>query len=231
MDDISHYCLKTDLNLVVVGSVAYKRGLQNPDYDDLDCVIVCDDIDKIIKLRYLSDEFRTAAFKALSQGEVDLIATKFNHGQVPVSLDILTKSYFERICSENYQEGSVFVKKMTDAEETSTNDYYNWLGGQFIYEKPKYSNRGYNVYILPTFMHHEHMFYSGVMQNKYVHNPWFVQTFNEDIPHLALNLVENYALHYKTEKKKNTEFSIEKSIRRWESFSDESKDFIRRNFG
>lgn len=231
IDEFSNYCENNNLTFVVVGSVAYKRGSSNPDCDDLDCVIICDNVSKIKELECLSDSFRNEAFESLSMGEVDLIATKFNYNQVPVSLDILTKNYFEKICSEDYKTDSVFVKKMTDAEESYTNDYYDWLGNQFIYRKPKLRNRGFNIYILPTFMHEGQLFYSGVMQNKYIHNPWFVHIYNEEIPTLALNLVKNYAEYFKNQKKINPNFKIEKSIRRWNSFSDESKEFIKQYFG
>jgi len=233
LNQLEKFCWKKRLNFVVVGSVAYKNAYSVDYYnkcDDIDCVFIYDDIKKVASFPQLKQELYLAADESLRKKEVDLFATKFELEGIQISLDFISTSYFKDICNTSIDGRSIFLRKMTDAEENPTNDYYDLNGNSLIYEKQRLRKMGFNVYLLPTCLFHEGSFFSGVLRNKFIHNPLFQVVANEEILDLKKTLLDNQAAYYKERKQQNEEIDITKSIRRWDKFSDESKMFIKSVF-
>lgn len=230
LSKIKRACLECEVNLVIVGSVAYRKDDDISGCDDLDCVIIYDNINKLDKFKYIDKIFYNSAVDALHEEEVDLFATKLRIDGIKVSLDFISINYFEELAKRVPEGKSYMLYKMTDAEELPMNDYYSLLGEQFIYIKEKYKNRNFNVYVLPQFLYHNNEFFSGVLYNKFIHNPQMVVVVNSEIIELHRELVSNYVQYYVTMKGKLPQINILLSIRNWEKFSAQSKKFIYDSF-
>jgi hypothetical protein len=227
---LKYFCQENHLNFVVVGSVAYKGAYKyefNNGCDDIDCIIIYDDIKKIGSFPYIDQGLYRASVRALYKNEVDLFATKFELCGVSISIDFISIQYFKDLSESKIDGESKFLKKMTDAEENPINDYYNFYGKQFVYEKYKLINRGFKVYYLPTSLFHNGEFFSGVLRNKFVHNPVFLVVKNKEILDFEKELLINYVEYYDSQKQVYLDVNIVKAIRRWDDFSNESKHFIK----
>lgn len=227
---IRHACLKCGVNLVVVGSVAYTKGGDMNECDDLDSVVIYDDIKKLHDFEYIDKRLYDSAVEALKEKEIDLFATKLQINGIKISLDFISINYFEKLARCIPSGNSKMLHKMTDAEECPTNDYYSFLGNQFIYTKEKYINRNLNVYILPQFLYYKNLFFSGVLYNKFIHAPHMELIINLELLELHKELISNYAKYYYSMKEELPEINILLSIRNWEKFSNNSRRFIYDSF-
>ena len=54
---IEEFCKERLLNLVIIGSVAYKGLNEKEIYGDLDCIIIYDNLDKIEESPFLNPNF------------------------------------------------------------------------------------------------------------------------------------------------------------------------------
>lgn len=230
MDIIKEYCEQKKLNFVIVGSVAYRDNKFIEKCDDLDCIIIYDDITKLESFRYINSNLYNASTEALINKKIDLFATKFELNNVQISLDLISVKYFERLAKNGPKGKSEFLRKMTDAEEYPTNNYIDFNGETYIYEKRRTKLENLNVYSLPKFIYINEIFYSGVLYNKFLHCPRFEVLENQEVVELHKILIGNYAEFYKSQKALDDNIDILKSIRNWDDFSEESKEFIKLSF-
>lgn len=230
IEKIKLLCIKLKLNFVIVGSVAYRKGESMDICDDFDCIIIYDDIEKLSLIPYINKKLYLTAKKYLDKKEIDLFSTKFKLNDIKVSMDFISIDYFKKLAYSIPKGYSEILRKLTDAEELPFNDYYSFLGEKFIYNKQKYKIDSFNVYKLPKFIYKESTFFSGVLYNKFIHNPDFKFVYNQNILELHKILLNNYVNFYKSKKKINSNIDIHKSIRNWSKFSEESKLFINQLF-
>ncbi|MDD3322173.1 MAG: hypothetical protein PHS59_12100 [Paludibacter sp.] len=230
LDSLRKICCEKKLNLVIVGSVAYKDNFSYEDCDDLDCVIIYDDIEKIESLNFVKYNLYIEALKALNDQKIDLFATKFKLNGIAISMDFISIEYFEKLSNSIPNGMSELLNKMTDAEEKPTNDYYNFYGEKHIYNKPKFCIQELNVYKLPKFLYYGSFLYPGVLYNKFLHAPKFEIIVNQEISQLHNQLIKNYSNCFIDIKKDNPRMDVFKSIRKWDEFSEESKQIIKEYF-
>lgn len=230
LDILRKICSENNLNLVIVGSVAYKDKFAYEKCDDLDCVIIYDNIEKLESLDFVKRNLYSSALKALKNEKIDLFSTKFEINGVAISMDFISIEYFEELSNSIPNGMSEILNKMTDAEENPTNDYYNFYGEKHIYNKPKWCIQGLNVYKLPKFLYYNSLLYPGVLYNKFLHAPKFEITVNHEISQLYNQLIRNYTNCFINIKKDNPRMDFFKSIRNWDEFSEESKQIIKAYF-
>lgn len=228
--NIEEFCKEKFLNLVIIGSVAYKGLNEKEIYGDLDCIIIYDNLDKIEGSPFLNSNFFEVVKESVLSKTVDLFATKLMINDVKVSLDFVDINYLKNMINSGFKENEVLLRKLTDAEEYPFNDYYNFKGEKYIYEKVKEKKDEYNIYILPKYLKINGDFFSGVLHNKFIHNPNFKVIFNKEILSLHQEILLKYKEFYREEQKTKGDLDIIKSIRNWERFSKESRAFIYKIF-
>ena len=168
---MEEFCKERLLNLVIIGSVAYKGLNEREIYGDLDCIIIYDDLNKIEGSPFLNSNFFEIIKESIASKTIDLFATKLMLNDVKVSLDFVDINYLKNMINSGFKENEVLLRKLTDAEEYPFNDYYNFKGEKYIYEKVKEKKDEYNIYILPKYLKINGDFFSGVLHNKFIHNP------------------------------------------------------------
>ena len=230
INNIEEFCKEKFLNLVIIGSVAYKGLNEKEIYGDLDCIIIYDNLDKIEGSPFLNPNFFEVVKESVLSKTVDLFATKLMINDVKVSLDFVDIDYLKNMINSGFKENEVLLRKLTDAEEYPYNDYYNFKGEKYIYEKIKEKKDKYNIYILPKYLKINGDFFSGVLHNKFIHNPNFKVVFNKEILSLHQEILLKYKEFYRKEEKIQENLDIIKSIRNWEYFSKESRQFIYKTF-
>ena len=230
IENIKSRCKISKVNFIIVGSIAYRIGETYDTCDDLDCVIVYDSIDKLNSFQYINKNLLKTAKYLLDNKKIDLFATKLKIDNIKVSMDFISIDYLEKLSKSTPKGYSEFLKKLTDAEELSTNDYYNFYGEKLIYNKIKYTVNEFNVYRLPKFIYENNKFFTGVLYNKFLHNPKEEFIINKEVITLKQILIKNYAKYYKKQKQINPNIDIAKSIRNWDKFSKNSKKFIQCKF-
>lgn len=223
-------CFDRGLNLIIVGSVAYKGINKNSNYDDLDCIIIYNNISELEGIRYLDNKFYKTFKKLYKDNSVDFCATKVVINDVNLSLDFVNIDYIKELSYSGFYEEAKFFKKFTNAEENPINDYYDFLGNKYIYKKIKEKKEDFNIYYLPKYLKINDSFYSGVLHNKFLHNPKFEIIFDKEIIKLHKSILENYRDFYLLNTSLNPQFNIINSIRNWNNFSNESKSFIQNLF-
>ena len=228
--NIEEFCKEKFLNLVIIGSVAYKGLNEKEIYGDLDCIIIYDNLDKIEGSPFLNSNFFEVVKESVLSKTVDLFATKLMINDVKVSLDFVDIDYLKKMINSGFKENEVLLRKLTDAEEYPFNDYYNFKGEKYIYEKVKEKKDEYNIYILPKYLKINGDFFSGVLHNKFIHNPNFKVVFNKEILSLHQEILLKYKEFYRKEEKIQENLDIIKSIRNWKYFSKESRQFIYKTF-
>ena len=228
--NIEEFCKEKFLNLVIIGSVAYKGLNEKEIYGDLDCIIIYDNLDKIEGSPFLNPNFFEVVKESVLSKTVDLFATKLMINDVKVSLDFIDINYLKNIINSGFKQNEVLLRKLTDAEEYPYNDYYNFKGEKYIYEKVKEKKDEYNIYILPKYLKINGDFFSGVLHNKFIHNPNFKVVFNKEILSLHQEILLKYKEFYRKEEKIQENLDIIKSIRNWKYFSKESRQFIYKTF-
>lgn len=228
--NIEEFCKEKFLNLVIIGSVAYKGLNEKEIYGDLDCIIIYDNFDKIEGSPFLNPNFFEVVKESVLSKTVDLFATKLMINDVKVSLDFIDINYLKNMINSGFKQNEVLLRKLTDAEEYPYNDYYNFKGEKHIYEKIKEKKDKYNIYILPKYLKIDGDFFSGVLHNKFIHNPNFKVVFNKEILSLHQEILLKYKEFYRKEEKIQENLDIIKSIRNWKHFSKESRQFIYKIF-
>ncbi|RRD37461.1 NAD-dependent epimerase/dehydratase family protein [Fusobacterium nucleatum] len=227
---IEEFCKERLLNLVIIGSVAYKGLNEKEIYGDLDCIIIYDNLDKIEESPFLNPNFFEVVKESVLSKTVDLFATKLIINDAKVSLDFIGIDYLKNMINSGFRENEVLLRKLTDAEEYPFNDYYNFKGEKYIYEKIKEKKDKYNIYILPKYLKINGDFFSGVLHNKFIHNPNFKVIFNKEILSLHQEILLKYKEFYREKEKIQENLDIIKSIRNWKYFSKESRKFIYKTF-
>lgn len=227
---IEEFCKERLLNLVIIGSVAYKGLNEKEIYGDLDCIIIYDNLDKIEESPFLNPNFFEVVKESVLSKTVDLFATKLIINDAKVSLDFIGIDYLKNMINSGFRENEVLLRKLTDAEEYPFNDYYNFKGEKYIYEKIKEKKDKYNIYILPKYLKINGDFFSGVLHNKFIHNPNFKVIFNKEILSLHQKILLKYKEFYREKEKIQENLDIIKSIRNWKYFSEESRKFIYKTF-
>ena len=227
---MEEFCKERLLNLVIIGSVAYKGLNEREIYGDLDCIIIYDDLNKIEGSPFLNSNFFEVIKENIASKTIDLFATKLMINDVKVSLDFIDINYLKNMINSGFKQNEVLLRKLTDAEEYQYNDYYNFKGEKYIYEKIKEKKDKYNIYVLPKYLKINGDFFSGVLHNKFIHNPNFKVIFNKEILKLHQEILLKYKEFYREEQKIKGDLDIIKSIRNWEHFSKESRAFIYKIF-
>ena len=138
---MEEFCKERLLNLVIIGSVAYKGLNEKEIYGDLDCIIIYDNLDKIEESPFLNPNFFEVVKESVLSKTVDLFATKLIINDAKVSLDFIGIDYLKNMINSGFRENEVLLRKLTDAEEYPFNDYYNFKGEKYIYEKIKEKKR------------------------------------------------------------------------------------------
>lgn len=227
---IETVCKKCKLNFIIVGSVAYKGLNKTKKYGDLDCVVVYDNINKLEDFNFLDKKFYAFAKKELKINNIDLFATKFLIEDVKVSMDFISIDYLKVMKESDFELENIFLKKMNNVKELPFNDYYSFKGEKYNYRKKEIKISEYIIYVLPKYLRIHKVFYSGVLHNKFIHNPQFKLIYNNEIVKIIKEIQKKYKEYYLFELKKDNKINIIKSIRNWNDFSDESKNFIKRVF-
>ena len=189
---MEEFCKERLLNLVIIGSVAYKGLNEREIYGDLDCIIIYDDLNKIEGNPFLNSNFFEVIKESIASKTIDLFATKLMINDVKVSLDFIDINYLKNMINSGFKENEILLRKLTDAEEYPYNDYYNFKGEKYIYEKIKEKKDEYNIYILPKYLKIDEDFFSGVLHNKFIHNPNFKVIFNKEILSLHQEILLKY---------------------------------------
>jgi hypothetical protein len=171
---LEHICLharESNFDLIIVGSVAYKRGSESTEYQDLDLIFVINEKAPPAKLPLFTFPFFKIGWQAMQRGFVDLISTKTLYRDTPLSIDVVTPVYLSRLCNLLALDGSMFMRKCTTSLEVPYLVTHGINGTIVNYYKQMNPWGKYKIYKLPVYFRTNGELFPGVLLNKLIDAP------------------------------------------------------------
>jgi hypothetical protein len=229
IDELHHYAKHSDLDMIIVGSVAYTydcgriETVDQIELNDIDCVFVYSDLDQLKRNPLISEQ--TVNYFSENKGDLalDLLAVKKMVNSIIVSADFVSVEYLKQLAHEPYNGTSFYRKKLNDSIESPSNDYYDFAGNMHLYIKPHEKTSFWNIYTLPTKLYLNGIFFPGVLLNKFIHSPILDYVANQEILAHCAKIFQDFFDNARAICRTNQNYDITKAVRHFDRFCDRAK--------